>query len=237
MSDLYIGAYWGPRQESVAQCAERLMACLERLHDCDEVFSQWFEKGKSRKDALSKPFEFRAEDNVLRLLEASRHRHELDRSVMDDLGFMVGLWNGGSDVRSTSLSVTCGSYIENLNLRNSVVLDLPEELGGLADKDHCVQVLKCVAETWEPDWAGVISRTSRNARSFNPAVPFVDWMVYINQIGIFPAGLPATATKLELTGKGTVVIVQDHPIDPYKPADLSNVNAVSASLSLTEGTA
>jgi hypothetical protein len=62
-------------------------------------------------------------------------------------------------------------------------------------------------------------------------------MVYINQIGIFPAGLPATATKLELTGKGTVVIVQDHPIDPYKPADLSNVNAVSASLSLTEGTA
>lgn len=234
MSDLYIGAYWGPRQESVGQCADRLMACLDRLRDCDEVFSQWFEKGKSRRDALALPIDLRSQEKTLQLLESGRSKRDLDRTTIDDLGFRVNLWNGQASTQSATISISCGIYAENPHLRNSVVLDLPEDLGGLADKDHCVQVLKCVAETWEPDWAGVISRTSRNARSFNPALPFVDWMVYVNQIGIVPAGLPARATKMELTGKGTVVIVQDHPIDPSNPADLSNVNAVRASLSLTE---
>lgn len=231
--DLYVGAYWGPRQEDAGQCADRLTACFQGLHDCDKVFAKWFERGKSRREALKKPVDVRSKDIVRRLLEAGRHRRDLDRIVMDDLGFTVGLWNGGSDSRSVSISICCGLYSENPHLRNSVVIDLPEDLGSLADKDRCVQILKCVAKTWEPDWAGVISRTSRNARPFNPGLPFVDWMIYVNQIGIVPLVLPATATTMELAGKGTIVIVQNHPIDPANAADLSNVNAVSASLSLT----
>jgi hypothetical protein len=233
MSDLYIGAYWGPRQESVGQCSERLIACLERLRDCDEVFSQWFEKGKSQRGALALPFDSRSQEKTLQLLESGRSKRDVDRSTIEDLGFRVSLWNGQASTRSAMISIICGIYTANPHLRNSVVLDLPEDLGGFADKVHCVQVLKCIAQTWEPDWAGVISRKSRNSRSFNPELPFVDWMVYVNQIGIVPVGLPATATKMELAGKGTVVIVQDHPIDPSNPDDLSNVSAVSVSLSLT----
>jgi hypothetical protein len=233
MSDFYLGAYWGPRQESIGQCADRLQACLERLRDCDEVFSQWYEKGKSRKDALKKPMDFQAKASLVRILDAGRHRRDLDRSVMDDLGFHVGLWNGGSDSRSASISVSCGSYCDNPNLRNAVVINLPEDFGGLADKDRCVQVLKCVAETWEPDWAGVISETSRNARPFNPAMPFVDWIFYINRIGIDRAKLPAAATACEVEGKGTVVIVQDRPIDPASQPDLANANAVGTMFGVT----
>ena len=227
MSDLYIGAYWGPRQESVGQCADRLMACLERLRDCDEFFSQWFEKGKSRRDALALPFDLRSKEKTLQLLESGRSKRDVDRTTIEDLGFRIDLWNGKASTRAAAISVRCGLYAENPHLRNSVVIDLPEDLGGLADKDHCAQVLKCVAETWEPDWAGVISRTSRNARSFNPALPFVDWMFYINRLGIDRAKLPDSATAFEVDGKGTLVIVQDRPIDPVNRADLSNANAVA----------
>jgi hypothetical protein len=234
--DMYVGAYWGPRKENSDQCADRLMACLNALCECDEGFTHWFERGKSRKDALSKAFDFRAKDNILRLLESGYHRHNPNRSDMDDLGFTFGLWNGDSDIRSASISVTCGSYVENPHLRNSVVIDFPKNLGNLADKDRCVQMLKSVVETWEPDWAGVISRFSRNTRPSNPELPFVDWMIYVNRIGIGPFMLPATATKMEVAGKGTIVIVQNHPIDPSNPADLLNVKAVSGSLSLTKST-
>jgi hypothetical protein len=233
MNDLYIGAYWGPRQESVGQCADRLIACLERLRDCDEVFSQWFEKGRSRKDALKKLMDFHTKANLFRILEAGRTRRDLDRAVIDDLGFHVGLWNGGAETRSASISISCGIYAENPHLRNSVVITLPEDLGGLSDKDRCVKVLKVVADTWEPDWAGVISETSRNARSFSPALPFVDWMFYINRIGIDRAKLPTAATACEVEGKGTVVIVQDRPIDPASQPDLANAKAVGTMFGVT----
>jgi hypothetical protein len=233
MNDLYLGAYWGPRQESIGQCADRLAAFLEGLCDCDDAFAQWYEKGKSRKSALRKPFNFRANKNVLNILESGRHCRDLDRSVMDDLGFHVGLWNGGTETHSVSISISCGLYCPNPHLRNSVVITLPEDLGGLADKDRCVRVLKIVADTWEPDWAGVISKASRNARAFNPAMPFVDWMFYINRIGIDRAKLPTAATASEIEGKGTVVIVQDRPIDPANEGDLANANAVATMFGIT----
>lgn len=235
MSDLYLGAYWGPRRENVGQCADHLTSFLHGLRDCNETFDQWFEKGKSRKNSLASPFDFRSREETFQLLESGRSKRDLDQSTIDDLGFRVSLWNGRTATRSSTISISCGIYADNPHLRNSVVIDFPDDVDCLADKDQCFQVLKCVAETWQPDWAGVISRTSRKARPFNPTVPFVDWMVYVNQIGMFSSKLPVTATTVELEGKGTVVIVQDHPIDPTNPTDLLNVKAVSAALNLTAG--
>lgn len=234
MNELYLGAYWGPRQESIDECANRLMACLERLHECNDAFANWFEKGKSRKSALHNPLDFQSREKVLSILAAGRHRRNLDRSVIDDLGFHIGLWNGYSDFRSVAISVSCGLYCESPHLRNSVVLDLPEELGSVSGKDQCIKILNVVADTWEPDWAGVISETSRNVRQINPELPFVDWMFYINRIGIDHTKLPATATAREIEGKGTVIIVQDRPIDPACQHDLANANAIEMMLSITD---
>lgn len=233
MNDLYIGAYWGPRQESVGQCADRLMACLERLRGCDEVFSQWFEKGKSRRNALSLPCDLQSQEKTMQLLDSGRSKRDFDRTTIEDLGFRVSLWNGQASTRSASISISCGIYNENPHLHNSVVITLPEDLGGLSDKDRCVKVLKVVADTWEPNWAGVISETSREARHHKPGTPFVDWMFYINRIGIDRAKLPAAATACEIDGKGTVVIVQDSPIDPASQSDLANANAVGSMFGVT----
>ena len=82
ISNLYIGAYWGSRQESVGQCADRLMACLLGLRDCDEVFANWFEKGKSRKTVFALTFDYLAKEKRLQLLLSGRNKRDLDRTIM-----------------------------------------------------------------------------------------------------------------------------------------------------------
>src|SRR5687768_756609 len=92
----YLGAYWGNRKETAAECAERAVALLQWLSRCDEAFGRWFQGGRSRKEALQR--EVRPDPAVLRpLLERGRNRRDDDRSVIEELGFRMGLWNGAAD--------------------------------------------------------------------------------------------------------------------------------------------
>lgn len=231
MNDLYIGAYWGARQESPRLCADRLINCLDALRNCSEVFAEWYKKSKSRKGALTLSFDFRSPEQAQSLFETSQIKSDLDQTTIDDLGFRMSLWNGAASPRSAAISIICGVYAKNPHLRNSVVLDLPEILD-LSDKDRYVSVLTSIVQAWEPDWAGVISRATRDSRPFNPAVPFIDWIFYVSRTGLASRSLPATVSTCELPGKGTVVILQDRPIDPANPTDLSIVNAVTDSLNI-----
>jgi hypothetical protein len=114
------------------------------------------------------------------------------------------------------------------------VLDLPDELANAAGKDRCLAILTAVVDAWEPDWAGVISRISRNSRSPNPASPFVDWMVYINRPGINYSSLPSAATTSNIGGRRVVVVVQDRPINPASQADVENADAVATLLGVNQ---
>jgi hypothetical protein len=232
MSDLYVGSYWAARKEDLQQSADRLLACLVGLKERNPAFAQWYEKGTSRMDSLKRPVDLRNNERLSQILEAGRHRRDADGSSISELGFHCGLWNGGSGTMSASISVTCGSHSANPNLRNAVVITLPTLSSGLSCAQCYLDVLKTVAEAWEPEWGGVISESSRNARCSDPAAPFVDWMLYINRIDIDHANLPATAKAVNVAGKGTVIIVQERPIDPNQQLDLANVDKVAAILDL-----
>jgi len=227
MSDLYIGAYWGPRQESADQCAERLKASFSELAATSDVFASWYEKGRSRRDALKHPVQ---PDDLLTLVESGCSKRDSDKSVIEDLGFRVGVWNGESEERSASLSVRCGAHSQNPNLGNSVVLSLPEVLGDLAEKERALKALMAVVRAWEPDWAGIISHESADARPFTPGSPFVDWMIYLNLSDIDSSRLPSSASVVSVNGKGTIVITQDAPVDPSNQSHVQNVQAVVSAI-------
>lgn len=227
MSDLFIGAYWGPRQESAEQCAERLATCLKELATASDAFPSWYKKGKSRSDALKRPVQ---PDDLLMLVESGSNKRDNDKSVIEDLGFRVGVWNGASEERSASLSITCGLFAQNANLRNSVVLDFPEVLGDLGRKEGALQALVAVVRAWEPDWAGVVSRASRSTRPFTPGSPFVDWMIYLNCLDIGPSQLPSSASVVKLGDQGSIIITQDVPVDANDQNHVQNVRAVEAAI-------
>ncbi|QDV91613.1 hypothetical protein RAS2_27170 [Phycisphaerae bacterium RAS2] len=158
MSKLELGAFWRPRRESIEQCADRMQAFMEELVQCDEVFASWYQKGWSRKDALRRKVDVHDRGALLTLLNKGRNRRDYGGEVIEDLGFSVGLWNGGPEERTAGLMIRCGLYSKVFGLgANSVVLGFPEELGALADASKTSRVLAITARCWEPDWAGVFS--------------------------------------------------------------------------------
>lgn len=232
MNDLYVGAYWGQRKESADECAERLASCMRRLAETDEALSAWYRKSRSKQDARQQPIEPGNRESIVDLLQAGTNKRDTDRSIIEDLGFGVGLWNGLDGDQSASMSVTCGLYARNLHLRNSVALDFPKHSRKLASKDHALAALAAVIESWEPEWAGVISKSSRTLRPFSPGSPFVDWMFYRSGLHLEASQLPAPASVVRIGDLGCVVITQDSPVDAQSNDDLQNVHAVEATLSI-----
>jgi hypothetical protein len=226
MSGFFVGAYWPSRKESVEQCAERLRKFFVALAATDPVLATWFETGRSRKQALEKPAHIGDQSYLLGLLDRGRNRRDVGRTVIEELGFRVGLWNGGNGENAIELGVKCGLYWTssnpNASLSNYVTLDLPKDLGELKQAERMSTVLAAVARAWEPDWAGVMSKDAMNARAFDARIPFVDWMVYLpRKIDGLPA--PASVTQLE---KGSLIVVQPDPPAVNSTEDQENIRRI-----------
>lgn len=225
MSGRYqLGAYWGTRRECAESCAERLYRFLETIKTCDDVFAQWYHLGRSRKEALQRPIKTGDMAEITSLVEKGRHRRDVGRQPIDELGFTVMMWNGGEEpAKSIALSVGCGLYSSAPGLGNVVTLHFPKELDRLADPSVAVEVLLSAAECWNPDWGGIFSSEPVRYEEFDPRTPIVDWMVFIPRI---IDSVPPPSTVMQLEGLGSVVIVQDHPPLGDDPAHLRIIDRI-----------
>ncbi len=227
----YLGAYWSNRKESAKECADRLLLFLEALTQCDDCLAHWFGLGRSKKDALRKRVDVANRDQLLRLVNRGRNRADADGSVIEDLGFQFGLWNGADDDHSIGLSIGCGGYAPRIP--NSVVIDFPRDLGPLKDADKTRAVLTAVAQAWEPEWAGVQSDEATESRPFETGQPFVDWMIYMSR-----DLLPRSSTfhppnrAIALGNLGTIVVTQDEVPDPTSPEHVRNIDRARNALGL-----
>jgi hypothetical protein len=233
MDHFRVGAYWEPRKETIHACAERLGRFLRALSACDSAFGRWYKLGKSRRDAKRSEIDFKSNHCLLDLLEKGRHRKDVGKEVMEDLGFLVCLWNGGEPPHEVGLKITCGLYSTVPGLGgNGVGIDLPEEFGDLRQSQRMANVLVAVATSWDPDWAGVISRKSRETRSFVPGKPFVDWMLYVSSRLVPNPTVPEPSSITPVDTLGSVIVVQQEPVKADSPADLQRVKAVEAALGI-----
>lgn len=242
--DLYLGAYWGPRQESAYECAERLAACLTELHAIGGPLASWYAKdggdtsGTFQKKRLERPVHTWNTDEVAHLLLRGRNRRDTDGAVIETLGFSAHLWNWKGPDRSYSpglsatLSTTCGMYSRNPHLRNVVVLDFPKQLSATRDRESSSRAILAVVKAWQPEWAGLISRRSREARSFTPGAPFVDWMTYLNHFKIDASKLPSSASVMRVDEQGVLIVTQDAPVDASDHIHAQNVRAVEAAIGI-----
>ncbi len=177
---LYVGAYWSARAESVEACAARAVVGFERLASVDELLGSWRLKG-ARRAAARLPFDTRVE-SVMQALAAGRNRRDDDGSVIDALGFSLGVWNGdGAD--PVGLSIRCGISATTPALSNSVVVTLPEQStrsAGLYGRPGAGQIVAALVEAWEPDWATVTSNSLREAQAVGGGRPVLGFVTYLS---------------------------------------------------------
>ena len=199
--------------------------------ECDSLFARWHRKGSSKRKAHQTEIDFGKKDDLIDLLDRGRHRRDSDKSVIDELGFHIGMWNGKKSTKMVGLSVTCGQYTTVPGLGgNSVLLELPEDLGALQDSDRVEKVLVAIAKCWEPDWAGVFSVDAMHSRDFSVAVPFVDWMVYVGSKKCEIPCLPSIFGVHKVNDHGSIIVVQAAPPQPDDVAHIEKVKAVELAI-------
>lgn len=225
-----LSAYWEAREENADACTERLFRFLDRLANCDPAFAQWYEKAMSRRKAKQVEIDYRAKWRLLDLVLRGRSRLDSDGSVIENLGFLVGMWNGQWSRKMAGLSIQCGLYA-TISC-NTVILQLPEDLGSLRDCERMTVVLTAVVECWEPDWAGVYSTEAMNARDFNVDVPFVDWVVYISWAKYAHPVVSAPSIVQSIDNLGSLIVVQRDPPVPGDAAHLEKVRAVQRAIGI-----
>jgi hypothetical protein len=207
MQKFMLGAYWDARADNLEKCTGDAALFLARLTKIDPLLANWYERGRSRKDALAKKVDILRAQELQGLLLAGRNRRDVSGEFIDELGFKLSLWNGADVEESEALvSIHCGANSERIG--NSVIIDLPYQSETSEWVRKASILLALTAEVWQPNWAGIMSKKAMRERSFDGDNPFVDWMVYVPRK---IASVPAPGRVEKLNGLGSVVVVQPHP--------------------------
>jgi hypothetical protein len=229
-------ASWGVCTRTVDQCAERVLDCLRKLAVCDAVFAQtWLQCGNSLKSAYENKVELTV--NVLRqLLDKGRFRRDVDKTVMEELGFSSGrLWNGSFDTPA-HVAFHCGAHPDPIYMPgvNSVRVEFPP-LGPAAERtlqmNTLRHVMSAVVSVWDPDWARV--STYEMDQVVYPEAYYkgqkAGWLTYASdRYGELPE-LPPTCGTQHLEGLGTLIV-----LNGIKRVSSSGIQHVKAVRSLSE---
>jgi hypothetical protein len=229
----YVGAYWGPRQESAEECAQRAHTLLHTLARYDDSFARWFPPARSRCQA---PHPIQWDIPSLQGIFAQGRTRNDAGAVIEDLGFYIsldnGMWPGTRQREFARLRIKSGSYAEHVP--NSCLLNLPSSG---APMDRLVQgpmlenIIRAMLLAVEADW-GVVNSSSHLLLEQSPSPgPRTGWMMYLShQWGTLPA-LPVPVRVEPIEDKGTLLILTPDRFTASNPEHVALAARVREALS------
>ncbi|EUA07676.1 hypothetical protein I546_5085 [Mycobacterium kansasii 732] len=229
MTKSNVSVGWGARVESVDQAADRVAKLLPALAALDPALSSWCDLGRSKREATAKPLVTTNHADLVQRLQDGRHRTDVGRQIMEDMGYSVYWWNGAEDNQAAAnLNIHIGSSA----LGNHVVLKLPEPdaVPSLYTRGIAHKLLHIFVDIFDPD-SVLWSNEELLAKQTEPDRPTEDGRGYVlGKLVGHPAGwanflsdsdsvkfdmalLPAGAT-VERLGTGTLVLLGQDPANP-----------------------
>jgi hypothetical protein len=225
MISFTLAAYWDARPDSLEECTEDVRRFIAGLAQIDPFLANWYEVGRSRKDAL-KEVDAADTQRLRDLLLKGRNRRDIGRQVIEELGFTLSLWSRASnEVAAASIRIHCGCYSKFIG--NNVLIDLPCNSARPKWVENASALLALVAEIWHPKWAGIMSSRAVKERDYNADYPFVDWMVYVPRA---VRAMPLPTRVESLKGLGSIIIVQPDPPVGDNAEELSLIRKVESLL-------
>jgi hypothetical protein len=218
MLETYIaGTYWNARREDVDACARRTELFFALLARCDPSLGQWHRGGRAPRGSPGHRVRVNDPEELRELLLQGRNRGDLTKSVIEDLGFGLHVWNQEPDDQATRLMLRCGVYSP---FSKNVCLLTPPSEGEAAERmlsaPVMAQVLTCMATAWDPDWGVATTHEFREALSKNGDVR-MGWMMYFaRRWGTVPP-LPAPVRMEPVGSLGTLVILSPERLTASDP--------------------
>ncbi|MET0402308.1 MAG: Imm52 family immunity protein [Cystobacter sp.] len=185
----FVGAYWGPRQETARACAERAAHFLRLLAECDPSFTQWYRGGRKAPPGMP-GHPIQNVEALERLMLAGRSRGDSSHAVLEEHGFLTGVFNARKEY--TGLSFHCGVHYPEGH--NYCLLELPAS-GPVRERLLITAVLERIltgmVTAWEPDYAVVTSDGMMDLVKKQAGETRVGWLTYVSRrLGMVPP-LPA----------------------------------------------
>ncbi len=213
----YVGAYWGPRKETALECARRAELFFHMLARCDPAFVQWYRAGRGFPRELP-GWPVRPELKELEgLFLKGRHRTDLDKEVMEDMGFGLMVWNTKKE--SINLDLSCGKY----SPWGGPNLCLLRPFGQSAVWDRLLrapvlaEVLTSIATAWDPDYAIASSSQMVDLVEKRKGEVRVGWLTYLSRRrGKLPP-LPAPVRIEPVGSLGWLLVLSSEPMTASNP--------------------
>jgi hypothetical protein len=215
--DYYVGAYWGPRQETALECARRAELFFHMLARCDPTFAQWYRGGSGAPRELpGHPVRPEAKEWE-QLFLRGRNRTDVGKKVIEELGFREYVWNAKKE--RTRLGFHCGGY-SPWGGPNSCLLEPPQE-GAVRERILRVpvltEVLTCMVTAWNPDFAVATSDEMLDLIQKRKREVRVGWLTYLSRrLGTVPP-LPAPVCIEPVGTLGWLLILSPEPMTASNP--------------------
>lgn len=229
MPKSYAGAYWDARPADIDSCADSLAQFLDRLAAIDPLLAGWRNKGRSKREALAETVVTTEHADLVARLHAGVNRRDDNQEPIEELGYLVGWWNGQDSKNAVNLSVTLG--VTSSRVQNHVVINLPDPQAApnLYTAAKALEILHALIDVFTPDTA-VWTNQTLTAPQKEPNEPLENGGYKLGSLVGIPAGwanylrdgtshtfaasqLPTTAI-VEQTGNGSLVHVGDNPAEP-----------------------
>jgi hypothetical protein len=229
MPKSYAGAYWDARDADIDSCADSLAQFLDRLAAIDPLLTGWRDKGRSKREALAEAVVTTEHADLVARLGAGVNRRDDNHEPIEELGYLVGWWNGQGGKSAINLSVTLG--VTSSRVQNHVVINLPDPQAAseLYTTKKALEILHALIDTFNPDSA-VWTNQDVVAPQKEPNEPLANGGYKLGRLVGVPAGwanylrdgaalafeaaqFPAAAV-VEQTRTGSLVHLGDNPADP-----------------------
>ena len=215
--DYYVGAYWGPREESALECAKRAELFLKLFAKCDVTFTQWFRGGRGApRNQPGHPVGL----NVAELEEfflGGRSRTDRGKKVIERLGFNRSMWNAKKD--ASDIHFSCGSYSpwggpNSCLLKPTREKEIRERLLHMPVMNA---VLTSMVTAWDPDFAMASSSEMVGLVEKGDFEVRMGWLTYLSRrLGRLPP-LPAPVRIEPLGERGWLLILSEEPMTASNP--------------------
>ena len=215
--DYYVGAYWGPRKETALECARRAELFFHRLARCDPSFAQWYRGGRKAPRGLpGHPVDPDSRE-LEKLLLQSRICTDVDKEVIERLGFSQMMWNAKKE--ATEISLSCGGY-SPWGGPNSCLLK-PTRQSAVLNRLLCVpvlaEVLTSMVTAWDPDFAMASSSEMVDLVEKGGFEVRVGWLTYLSRRLGTPPPLPAPVRIEPVGALGWLLVLSPEPMTASNP--------------------
>ena len=227
----YIGAYWDDRQESLMSCAMKASAIFTHLTHVNSIFSEWFELGKSRRDALRKIV--RTDQHSLQsLMMEDRSKSDSSDVIFPGQGYSLYLWNGRKDGEdAVNINLQCGAFGPYSVNRCLIRLPAGEESRcQIMQVSILIDILNNIVDILHPESGGIYSSEYNHIAPIKTRVPAIGWIMYLPVKSVTIPALPMPTQVLPLGVQGAFIILTEERFSVHNPAHVELAGQVATIL-------